>query len=148
MNYEQIRAKIQVPPESQSAFQRGLVAAMKIMFDKERGMLDRYLDENEGKSLGEVAGGAAAGTVGYVFSVSNGQIPMDLTLPLGVEVVLHIFEYLEQTGEAEPTAEDFGQAMSVMTAKVLSGAKGDTVQQGRPQGAQSAPPQGLIGAAA
>lgn len=146
MNYDQIRTKIQVPPELQDPFQRGILAAMKILFsDQTHGMLLDTLQNAKG-SLGQIVGKAAAGTLGYVYSVAKGQLPTQLLMPLGVEVVLQIFEFLEKAGKAKPTADDFGEAMSTMTTIVVSKIK-EGVGSQQPQEAPEAPqeaPGGMI----
>lgn len=141
MNYDQIRTKIEVPPELQDLYQRGVLAAMKILFsDQTHEMLLKALQEKG--SLGQVVGKAAAGTLGYVYSVAKGQLPSQLLAPIGVEIVMNIFEFLETAKKAQPTADDFGEAMSTMLTIIMSQIQGGD-QQEAPQ-PQPQAPQGMI----
>lgn len=121
MDYQKIRAKIQLPPELQDVFNKGLYTAMKIMFgDRTHDQLMETLKTAKpGPELGKAVGQAAAGTLGHTIAVSKGAIPPELTIPLGVEIVLAIFEFMEKAGMAQPTPQDFGLAMSVMVSSVV-----------------------------
>ena len=146
MNYDQIRAKIDVPPEMQDAYLRGTIAGMKMLFsDQTHDMLLEHLQKAKGKSLGQVVGGAAAGALGYVMSVSKGQIPPMLTIPLGVEIALQIFEFLETSKRAAPTPDDVGEAISTMITTVMGKMQeGQEMNQQPAAAPQQAPQQGLL----
>lgn len=141
MNYDTIRAKIQVPQELDDMYQRGVLIAMKILFDdKSHQMLLDHLKKGQGKNLGAIVGNAAAGTVGHTFTVMKGQFPPDLTIPLGVEVCLQMFQFMDKAGMAEPTPEDFSQAMSSMIAVILGTLK-QTYELGQKAPKQPQPQQ-------
>ena len=138
MDYDKIRTKIKVPPELQDVYQRGVISAMKILFgEKTHNMLIESLEKPKGAPIGKIVGDAAAGTLGMVVKISKGKVPAMLTLPLGVEIVLQIFQFLEDSQMAQPTPEDFGDAMGVMITIVLG-----KIQEGEEMGAQPQPQPG------
>lgn len=142
MNYDTIRAKIKVPQELDDMYQRGVLIAMKILFDdKTHQMLLDHIKQGKGKALGAVVGNAAAGVVGHTMSTMKGQFPPDLTIPLGVETCLQIFMFMDKAGMADPTPEDFSQAMSAMIAVILGTLKQADSMMKQPQQPQAQAPQ-------
>lgn len=115
---EAIKQNIKMPPELQEAYERVVIAGMKVMFSKQthRIML------NEMQKQGPVAqrlGNGIAGLMLLMFKESNETMPPQVIIPAGIELLMQAVDFMRKTGMEKITNEDIGNAIQVMITVVL-----------------------------
>ena len=109
---------IKMPPDLQKAYDRVVIAGMKVMFSKEshRVMLQEIqrpgpLDQRLGKGI--------AGLMLMLFKESNGSIPPNVIIPAGVKLLMEAVDFLRDSGLEKPTNADIGNGMEIMISTIL-----------------------------
>jgi len=109
---------IKMPPDLQKAYDRVVIAGMKVMFSKEshRVMLQEIqrpgpLDQRLGKGI--------AGLMLMLFKESNGSIPPNVIIPAGVKLLMEAVDFLRDSGLEKPTNSDIGNGMEIMISVIL-----------------------------
>jgi hypothetical protein len=109
---------IKMPPDLQKAYDRVVIAGMKVMFSKEshRVMLQEIqrpgpLDQRLGKGI--------AGLMLMLFKESNGSIPPNVIIPAGVKLLMEAVDFLRDSGLEKPTNSDIGNGMEIMISTIL-----------------------------
>ena len=115
---EAVTKDIKMPPELQEAYERVVIAGMKVMFSKEshRAMLQEIqkpgpMDERLGKGI--------AGLMLMLFKESNETMPPAVIIPAGVNLLMEAVDFLRNSGLAKPTNADIGGGIEIMMATVL-----------------------------
>lgn len=126
---DMVRKNIAVPPELQRAYDGLVVAGMKVMFSKESHELMLKELEREGpmaKRLGE----GIAGLVLLIFKESNNNLPPQVLIPAGTELLVQAADFLRKTGEAV-TNKDIGDGLEIMVGVLFDkfGVSTDKVMQ-------------------
>jgi hypothetical protein len=130
INANVIKQNIQMPPELQEAYERVVIAGMKVMFSKEsHDFMLRQLQQ--GGTLGEKLGKGVAGLLLVLFKQSNETIPPQVIIPAGVELVAQAADFLKEAGMEKPTNDDIGQGIEIMINTILQkfGVSPDQMQQ-------------------
>ena len=130
LNADVIKQNIQMPPELQEAYERVVIAGMKVMFSKNtHQMMLQQLQQ--GGTMGEKLGKGVAGLLLLLFKQSNATMPPQVIIPAGVELVGQAADFLKQSGMAEVTNEDIGEGVQIMITTVLEkfGVSRDQLQQ-------------------
>jgi hypothetical protein len=109
---------INMPPELQEAYERVVVAGMKVMFSKEshRAMLKELerpgpMDQRLGKGV--------AGLMLLLFKESNGTMPPAVIVPAGVKLLMEAVDFMRETGLGDPTNNEIGSGMQIMISIIL-----------------------------
>ena len=109
---------IKIPPKLQEAYDRVVIAGMKIMFSKEshRAMLQEIqkpgpLDQRLGKGI--------AGLMLLMFKESNATMPPAVIIPAGIKLMMEAVDFLRDSGLEKPTNSDIGGAMEILISTIL-----------------------------
>jgi hypothetical protein len=130
INSQVIKQNIKMPPELQEAYERVVIAGMKVMFSKEsHDFMLRQLQQ--GGSLGEKLGKGVAGLLLVLFKQSNETMPPQVIIPAGVELVAQAADFLKEAGMEQPTNDDIGQGIQIMISIILEkfGVQPEQMQQ-------------------
>lgn len=115
---ESVVADIEGKVQNRDAYDRIIVAGMKLMFSKEtNAMLQDGMEEGPG--LPDQAGTAIVGIMVMLQRNARGTMPFDAMLPAAVTLLMHAIDFLAQTGRLEITPEVVGQAMRAMVQALL-----------------------------
>lgn len=115
---EAIKNNIQMPPELQEAYDRVVIAGMKVMFSKEshKLMLDELQKEGP---IGQKLGMGIAGLMLLLFKESNETIPPQVIIPAGVNLLSRAADFIRKSGIDTITNTDVGDAIELMISTIL-----------------------------
>lgn len=115
---ETIKNNIQMPPELQEAYDRVVIAGMKVMFSKEshKLMLDELQKEGP---IAQKLGMGIAGLMLLLFKESNETIPPQVIIPAGVNLLSRAADFIRKSGIDTITNTDIGDATELMISTIL-----------------------------
>lgn len=118
LTVDSVRQNINVPPELQNAYDRVVIAGLKVMFNKEshRMMLEEL------KQPGPVSdrlGTGIAGLMLILIKQSNGTLPPQVVIPAGMELMMQAVEFLKETNLAQVSNSDIAGAIEKMISILL-----------------------------
>jgi len=115
---EAVDKNIKMPPELQEAYERVVIAGMKVMFSKEshRAMLKEL--QNEGP-MDQRLGKGIAGLMLLLFKESNETMPPAVMIPAGMKLMMEAVDFMRETGLGEPTNAEIGGGMQIMISTIL-----------------------------
>lgn len=144
-----IIAKIQVPPNLKSMFDKMILSGMRIMFDK--GSHKMMLEQLDGP--GPMTKKLSEGMITLMYMLwtqSNKTLPPNLMIPATVVLTLKAFDFLQKTNDPEATKEVLGEVMHAAVMGVMErfGVTEQQLQQAanKNRGAVPRAPTGLLGA--
>lgn len=140
---QSVRAKLQLPDNLKDAYDRVVLAGMKVMFSKEtHQQAMSFLSEENGAADERIGQGVAA-LMGLLMKQANGTMPPQIIIPAGIELVAAAGDYLKKAGE-NVTDDDIAGAMSDYVQIVLQQAGADSPEKMRQmlQQAQGGTPEG------
>jgi hypothetical protein len=106
-----------VAPDQQKAFNRIVVAGMKLMYaDKTEAMLRKQMDSAEPPIA---AGQGAAKLVGLLLAKSKGTAPFKAMIPAGVVLTCEALDFMEKAGKAQLTPDLVSEAVQEFGSAVL-----------------------------
>lgn len=131
---------MEMSTQDMDAFERVVLAGMKIMYDKttfahfESGM------RKESVPLPQRLATEAAGLMKILMDRSKGSIPPQIIVPAGTMLLMEMAKFMKESGIAEPTSDDVRQG-SAMLLKLLEQlfVKGKTEQAPSTQSAPAQP---------
>lgn len=115
---EAVKNGIKIPPELQEAYDRVVVAGMKIMFSKETHRIMLKEMQKQGP-VAQRLGQGIAGLMLIMVKESNDTMPPQIIIPAGIELMMQAVDFMKKTDMAQPTNEDIGQAMQIMITTIL-----------------------------
>lgn len=115
---EKVNSQIKMPPELQEAYDRVVLAGMKVMFDKATHSKVMKAIEGEGP-LSKRLGVGIAGLMATLFKQSNNTIPPQVLIPAGTNLLMQAADFLKRTGTEPVSNQDIGEAMQVMINTIL-----------------------------
>lgn len=115
---ESVRRDMNIPPELQNAYERVVVAGMKVMFSKETNKYVLKAIEGEGTN-GEKLGNGVAELLIMLFAQSNKTMPPQVIIPAGTELVVQAADFVKKAGLMKVTNQDIGDGIQVMISQVL-----------------------------
>jgi hypothetical protein len=115
---EAVTQNIQMPPELQRAYDRVVVAGMKIMFGKDSHKLMLKELQREGP-LAQKLGQGIAGLVLLLYKESNGTMPPAVMIPAGVYLTMQAVDFMRQADLEKVTNQDIGDAMEIMVSTIM-----------------------------
>lgn len=118
LTLEAVKQNIQMPPELQEAYERVVIAGMKMMFDQKthRAMLAEL---NKQGPMGDKLGRGVAGLLLLLFQESNGTLPPAVMIPAGMELIMQAVDFVRRGELAEVTNEDIGRAIEVLIMTLM-----------------------------
>ena len=118
LDTEAIKENIKMPPEFQEAYERVVIAGMKVMFSKEshKLMLDELQKEGP---VGQKLGMGIAGLMLLLVKESNNTIPPEVIIPAGVNLLSRAADFIRKSEIEKITNADIGDAMEVMISTIL-----------------------------
>jgi len=157
---QQVKAQIKVPQELRGAYEKIILAGMKVMFSKETNQMAMQSMQGDGPVEQRLAKGVTD-LMTILWKESNESLPPQLILPAAVELTTEAADFLNEAGQEEITVQQIGEAIRLMIGLLMQrfGVNEETVKQGAQgaQGQQGQPPQqppqqppaerGLIGGA-
>jgi hypothetical protein len=127
---ESVSKSIKMPPELQDAYDRVVLAGMKIMFSKEshQAMLKEL---QRGGPIADRLGKGISGLLLMMIKESNYTMPPAVIIPAGIELMMKAVEFLRNTKLAEINNQDIGNAMELMVTTIMGkfGATPEKLQQ-------------------
>lgn len=120
MSPQGIRSRLNIPANLKNAYDRIILAGMKVMFDpKTHDLMLKSL--NGPGPIDQKLGKGVADLMGILFEQSNKTMPPQLIIPAGIELLAHAVDFLRKSGQ-DVTDEQFGSAVQLMMQTLLSGA--------------------------
>jgi hypothetical protein len=118
LDTEAIKDNIKMPPELQEAYERVVIAGMKVMFSKEshKLMLDELQKEGP---MGQKLGMGIAGLMILLVKESNGTIPPEVIIPAGINLITRAADFIRKAKIDKITNGDIGDAMEVFISTIL-----------------------------
>ena len=118
LNTEAIKDNIKMPPELQEAYERVVIAGMKVMFSKEshKLMLDELQKEGP---MGQKLGTGIAGLMLLLVKESNGTLPPEVIVPAGINLLTRAADFIRKSKIEKITNGDIGDAMEVFMSTIL-----------------------------
>lgn len=115
---EAVDKNIEMPPELQEAYDRVVIAGMKVMFSKEshRAMLKEL--QREGP-MDQRLGKGVAGLMLLLFKESNGTMPPAVIIPAGLKLMMEAVDFMRETGLGQPTNADIASGMQILISTIL-----------------------------
>lgn len=117
MDAATVNANIKVSPEMQDAYDRVVLAGMKVMFDKKTHEMAMKGLEGEGP-ISDRLGTAITALIALLMKQSNGTLPPAVMIPAGTNLLMQAADFLRETGQ-DISDEDIGEAMSVMIESMM-----------------------------
>lgn len=126
---ESFRSKMTIPPELERPYQQAVKNGLLVMFGK--GVREQTLSFMEsGEDVPQAMADGIYSVVVYLFNQSNGTMPPQILIPVGVELLAHAVDVAKKAGIDVPdsdVAEGMGQFIqAVLTA---SGVGPEQMQQ-------------------
>lgn len=127
---EAVSENIKMPPELQEAYDRVVLAGMKIMFTKDSHKLMLKELQKPGP-VGQKLGQGIAGLMLILVKESNNSIPPAVLIPAGIQLMMQAVDFMRQTGMEKVTNQDIGDGMELMIMTLMEkfGASPEKVQQ-------------------
>lgn len=120
---DEIASSMKMSPEMQNAFERVAVAGMHLMFDKKTNPM--MLQGLDSMPVAELIGTGAVGIAGILVQQSNGTIPGEVLIPVGIYLISQAADFYNQTGLLEVTNEDLGNAVQIYIFEIIKKVGGD-----------------------
>lgn len=125
---------MQMPEKDLEAFEKVVLAGMKVMFDKKTfGMFMNGLMK-ENVPLPKRLAMETAGLMKMLMDKSKGTIPVQIIAPAGAMLLMEMGKFMAEAGVGKPTGKDIKIA-TVMLMKILES------MYAKPQGQAKRPPQ-------
>tara|TARA_R110000868_G_scaffold99049_2_gene272760 strand:- start:870 stop:1370 length:501 start_codon:yes stop_codon:yes gene_type:complete len=130
LSTKDVSKNINVPPELQEAYERVVIAGMKVMYSKESHRMMLKELQKEGP-LDQRLGQGVAGLMLLLFKESNETMPPEVIIPAGVQLLMEAVDFMRNTKLANPTNGDIGNGMQIMITIILEkfGVSPDQMEQ-------------------
>lgn len=140
LSAEQVSQQIKMPPDLKEAYERVVLAGMKLLFSKETNKAAVQLLQSQDGDLAQRLGKSIAGLLAEMFRKSNQTMPPQVIIPAGVELLMQAADFIRKSGMEPINNKTIGDAMDVMVTTVLQMFKldpGRLVQFADQQGQQT-----------
>lgn len=115
---ENIKSKLNIPPNLKNAFDRVTTAGMKVLYDPEsQAEIKQHLagPGDMGTKLGE----GIATIMLHMFQQSNATMPPNVMIPAGIFLVVDAADFLEKSGKYDISDADTGNAIQLMIQNLM-----------------------------
>lgn len=116
---DQVSSQIQMPAELQEAYERVVLAGMKLLFSKETNKAVIEVMQNQEGDLGQRLGKSIAGLLAELYRKSNQSMPPQVIIPAGVELLMQAADFIRKSNIEPINNKTIGDAMDVMVTTVL-----------------------------
>lgn len=118
LNLDNVKNHIKMPPALQEAYQRVVLAGMKVMFSEQTHQL--MLKEMDGPGdIAEKLGRGVAGLMLLLFKQSNKTIPPQVMIPAGMDLLMQAADFVRQTNMAQVQNKDISDATEIMVGTLI-----------------------------
>ena len=122
---ENVQATIEMPPELQEAYDRIVLAGMKVLFNE--GTNRELLKRIEGPGpIGIRLGKGMATLMLLLFKQSNETMPPNVMIPAGIYLLAQAADFLKRSEVEEIDNEDIGDAMVEYINTLITSFGGNT----------------------
>ena len=123
------RQKMQIPAELQSSYDKAVEAGLAMLFDERT--VDQTIDFiGDGTNAPRKIAEGVAGILGMLAQQSNGTMPGQIIVPVGVELIGHVVEAARKGGvEISDNDVAEGVAQFIQTVLQQAGATPEQIQQ-------------------
>ena len=115
---ESVEENIKMPPELQEAYERVVIAGMKVMFSKESHKVMLKELQREGP-MDQRLGKGIAGLMLLLVKESNNTIPPEVIIPAGMKLMMEAVDFMRETDLGQPTNAEIGGGMQIMISTIL-----------------------------
>lgn len=121
---------------------RVIYAGMKVLFATSEltGQMVEGIKRDDGMDIEDKLGIGVGHTLVVLYNESKGTMPIGALLPAGYVLLAKVYEFVDQTGLAQVTDEDYGESLQMMNAvinRVFNPEfNGDLAEQGKSAVAQ------------
>lgn len=152
---DEVKAQIKVPPEMRKAYDRIVLAGMKVMFSQQTHQMAMKSLEGDGPIEQRLAKGVSDLML-VLWKQSNGTMPPQLVFPAAIELMLEAIDFLNESGAEQVSEQQIGESIRQLIGTLMEKFKINeaSVKQGMTQQEQGAavagaePPQeGIVGKA-
>jgi hypothetical protein len=132
-----VRAKMTLPPQLRQAYDKVVLAGMKVMFDPSTHQQAMGMLQGEGPIDTRLAK-AVAVLMGTLIKQSNNTMPPAVIIPAGIELIAAAGDFLKKGGQEPVTDDDIAGAMAEYVTIIMeqAGAKNPQDMQQMVKGAQ------------
>lgn len=118
LTLESVKQNIKMPPELQEAYERVVIAGMKVMFDQNthRAMLREITKPGP---MGDKLGQGVAGLLLMLVKEGNNTMPPAVLIPAGLELIMQAVDFVRRAELGTVTNEDIGRAAEVMITTLM-----------------------------
>lgn len=109
---ESVQQNIKMPPELQEAYERVVIAGMKVMFSKDTHRIMLKEMQKSGPMADRIGKGIA-GLMLILFKESNQTMPPQVIIPAGIELLMQSVDFMRKTGMEKITNKDIAGGMQV-----------------------------------
>ena len=113
-----VEENIKMPPELQEAYERVVIAGMKVMFSKESHKFMLKELQREGP-MDQRLGKGIAGLMLLLVKESNNTIPPEVIIPAGMKLMMEAVDFMRETDLGQPTNAEIGSGMQIMISTIL-----------------------------
>lgn len=133
-----VRGKLNLPANLKDAYERVVLAGMKVMFSDETNEMAMNALRGDGPIDERLARGVAA-LMGLLIKQSNGTLPPPIVIPAGIELIAAAGDYLKKSGDEPITDDEIAGAMADYVQIIFeqAGAKSPQEMQRMLQGAMA-----------
>jgi len=118
LSTEDVSKNIKMPPDLQKAYDRTVIAGMKVMFSKESHRVMLAEIQKPGP-LGDRLGKGISGLMLLLFKESNKTMPPSVMIPAGVKLLMEAVDFLRKSGLEKPTNADIASGIQLMITTLL-----------------------------
>jgi len=119
LSSDKVAEGIKMPPELQEAYERVVIAGMKVMFSKQTHQY--FIDQLQAEGqMAQKLGQGVAGLMMFLFKESNQTIPPEVIIPAGIRLLTKAADFINQSGKAKVSNQEIGDAMELMITTLLT----------------------------
>lgn len=116
---QKVRENLSLPDDLKEAYDRVVLAGMKVMFSDETHEAATAMLQGDGP-VSQRLGEAITRLMGTLYEQSNGTMPPPVLIPAATELLVAAGDYLKKAGIEPVTDQDIGEAMNVMIETLLA----------------------------
>ena len=105
---------MEMPAKDMEAFERVVLAGMKIMYDKSTFQIFQAGMMKEGVPLPQRLATEAAGLMKMLMDKSGGKIPPQIIVPAATMLMMEMGKFMTEAGLAQPTSEEMREAAGIL----------------------------------
>lgn len=136
---------MEMPKQDMDAFERVVLAGMKLMYDKSTFKIFQSGMMKEDIPLPKRLAVEAAGLMKMLMEKSGGKIPPQIIVPAATMLMMEMGKFMSEAGVAEPTSEEMREAsgilLKLLEALFVDGKQPSAPGQAEPPAAEAPAPE-------